>query len=217
MRLATFSCSSATTYLTMPKYLGTGLPTPAKSYAIDWVPILSQDVGNVASVTFADGTDGVVMDSTFDEYKWEFVDIHPHTDSAGFQFQVNAAGGSGFNETFTSAATNAYHGEDDTYVSFAYSGSYDQDQDAGYQYIQGANSGSDTNQSSGGVLHIFAPSNTTNVKQFMSWNHHDEYDQYSSIMYIGGYINTTSAIDEINFRFHTGNITGIITMYGLAK
>lgn len=204
----------------MPNYIGTGLPTPAKSYAIDWVPILSQEVSpatGAASIIFADGSGGVVFDSTFDEYKWEFVDIHPLTDSAGFQFQVNAAGGTGFNETFTSAATNAYHGEDGINSSFAYSTSYDQDQDAGYQYIQGANSGSDTNQSSGGVLHIFAPSNTTHVKQFISWNHHDEYDEYSSIMYIGGYINTTSAIDEIAFRFHSGLIGGIITMYGLAK
>ena len=35
---------------------------------------------------------------------------------------------------------------------------------------------------------------------------------------VAGYINTTSAIDEISFKFSSGNIdAGIIKMYGVIK
>jgi hypothetical protein len=48
--------------------------------------------------------------------------------------------------------------------------------------------------------------------------HQDSYAAYARMTFISGYINTTSAIDEISFKFDSGNIdTGEIKMYGLAK
>ena len=49
-----------------------------------------------ASATI-DITSGI--DSTYDSYEFHFVNMHPATDDVQFQFQVNAAGQSGFNET----------------------------------------------------------------------------------------------------------------------
>ena len=40
---------------------------------------------------------------------------------------------------------------------------------------------------------------------------------YSSNAYVGGYINTTSAVDAIQFKFSSGNIdSGVIKLYGVS-
>ena len=36
------------------------------------------------------------------------------------------------------------------------------------------------------------------------------------ISYVGGYINDTTAIDNINFQMDSGNFDGVIQMYGIA-
>ena len=42
-------------------------------------------------------------------------------------------------------------------------------------------------------------------------------DSYTMECYGAGYINTTSAIDEISFKFESGNIdAGTIYMYGVS-
>jgi hypothetical protein len=67
-----------------------------------------------------------------------------------------------------------------------------------------------------GRLMIFEPSNTAIVKNFMSDGcmHTGSNEAENDI--VGGFINTTSAIDEINFAFSAGNITsGSISMYGV--
>ena len=70
--------------------------------------ISTATASDAASVDITSG-----IDSTYDEYMFVLTDIHPETDRAYFSFQVNAAGGSGFNETITSSAFAAYHQEDD--------------------------------------------------------------------------------------------------------
>jgi hypothetical protein len=57
-----------------------------------------------ASIEFTSG-----IDSTYKEYVFYFVNMHPATDGATFQFQGNASGGSRYNETITSTYFNAYH------------------------------------------------------------------------------------------------------------
>jgi hypothetical protein len=46
-----------------------------------------------ATVSFTTG-----IDATYNEYQFHFVNMHPATDNVHFQFQVNAAGQTGFNE-----------------------------------------------------------------------------------------------------------------------
>ena len=45
-----------------------------------------------SSLDFVDGTSDVVMDNTYNEYQFQFVNCHPATDSVWLTFQVNAAG-----------------------------------------------------------------------------------------------------------------------------
>jgi hypothetical protein len=48
-----------------------------------------------ASIEFTSG-----IDSTYKEYVFYFVNMHPATDGATFQFQGNASGESGYNENY---------------------------------------------------------------------------------------------------------------------
>jgi hypothetical protein len=65
---------------------------------------------------------------------------------------------------------------------------------------------------------LYAPSSTTYVKHFTSTGNGIHASNYSITLHVAGYINTTAAIDEISFKFESGNIdAGVIKMYGIAK
>jgi hypothetical protein len=174
------------------------------------VYIASVTASSSASVSFTSG-----IDSTYNEYQFHFVNIHPQTDSAQFQFQVNAAGASGFNEEITSTAFRAYHNEGDTGTSLSYDAGADLAQGTGYQNLTAGN-GSDNDQATAGMLSLYAPSSTTYVKHFMSLVNDANEGDYINSNYRSGYINITTAVDEISFKYNTGNIdAGSIHMYGV--
>ena len=164
-----------------------------------------------ATVEFTTG-----IDATYNEYQFHFVNIHGQTDDKQFQFQVNAVGASGFNETITSTAHYAYHRENDSEAVLAYRTQADQAQGTGYQALVGYNMGNDNDQSASGILTLYDPSSTTYVKHFTSNGHVAVYNDIAANLFTAGYINTTSAIDEISFKFNSGNIdAGTIHMYGV--
>lgn len=173
--------------------------------------ISSQTASSSSSLSFTSG-----IDSTYDVYEWHFINMHPATDGVEFSFQVNADGASGFNETITSSVARMYTDYTNTYKSFAYRTGTDQAQGTAYQKMTEYTS-NENDSGVGGVLTLYAPSSTTYVKHFMLTTT-DMYDSTSlSTFYTGGYINTTSAIDEIDFKFSSGNIdSGEIRMYGVA-
>ena len=145
---------------------------------------------------------------------FEFININPATDQAEIQFQVNAAGESGFNETITSSYFRPYHNEADTDSGLGYVGGQDQADGTAYQPLS-ENSGNAADECCAGELHLFNPSSTTLVKNFYS--RIQEYNgDYSLENYAAGFINTTLAIDEISFKMNTGNMAaGTIKMYGI--
>jgi hypothetical protein len=52
----------------------------------------------------------------------------------------------------------------------------------------------------------------------MATTHSANPDDFTQNIYAAGYINDTTAIDEISFKFTSGNIdAGQIKMYGIAK
>ena len=171
-----------------------------------------------ATLSFVDGTDGVVLDGTYKEYVFTFNNMHPATNGANFQFQGNAAGGSGYNETITSTMFMANHNEGNTTTQFGYEGGYDLAQGTGFQALQsGGLIGNGNDECLSGQLTIYNPSDTTFVKHFIATtNQYSSYD-YSINSYVAGYFNTTSAIDEIQFKMASGNIdAGDICLYGIA-
>jgi len=154
------------------------------------------------------------IDSTYDKYMFVCVGIHPSANSEGFQFQVSTDGGASYGVLKTTTAFQAGHYESGSSYEFQYEANRDRAQSTGAQWlVQGL--GNDADQSCAGILHFYAPSSTTYVKQFYSrfQNYHDS--NLSQDWYIGGYINTTSAVTAIKFIMSSGNIdAGTIKMYG---
>ena len=167
-----------------------------------------------ATLSFVDGSSDVVLDDTYKEYMFTFNNIHPETDAANFLFQGNAAGGSGYNETMTTTVFRAYHNETDADTNLYYGGDHDQAQGTSFQMLMDA-CDNDNDSCLAGSLRLFNPSNTTFVKHFIA-DCQAVIGTYSQESFTAGYFNTTSAIDEIQFKFHTGDIdAGDICLYGI--
>ena len=169
-----------------------------------------------STLSFVDGTSDVVLDNTYPIYKFVWINIHPSGDGTQFSFQGNAAGGSGYNETMTSAGFKAYHDEGDTGTSLAYSGGgKDQAQQTSFESLGHATS-NDNDHACSGELWLFNPSSTTYVKHFIARIIETEDNNNAQDIYKSGYFNTTSAIDEIQFKMESGNIdAGTIQLIGI--
>jgi hypothetical protein len=181
------------------------------------VLIKEQTASASASISFVDGTDGVVLDSTYNTYLFKFINIHPATDSVGFSFNLSSDGGSSYNVTKTTTLFVTYHSEADDATTLQYDDSRDMAQGTGYA-ILGGNTGNDNDQASSGYLHLFNPSSTTYVKHFISNFSNSHSGDYTYTNYVAGYGNTTSAINAIDFKFSSGNIdAGTIKLYGVRE
>ena len=176
--------------------------------------IKNLDASSSGTLSFVDGSDSVDLDNTYKTYLFRFVNIHAANDNVDFEFQGNAAGGSGFNETITSSMFIAEHKENDN-TDFTYRGSNEQAQGTSFQDIA-YNVGNDNDQGLSGELYLFNPSNTTFVKHFMANIATHAHQENIINHYTAGYFNTTSAIDEIQFKFSGGDIdSGRIALYGI--
>jgi len=170
----------------------------------------TQTASSSATISFTSG-----IDSTYDEYVFKFINIHASAQYSNFEFQANASGGSGFNETITSTFFEAKHNENDSEALMRYKTDNDQANGTAYQNIS-VSAGTDNDASCSGTLQLFNPSSTTFVKHFISTVQNYRDSDQSQISYVAGYINTTSAIDEISFKFSSGNIdSGTIKLYGV--
>ena len=172
--------------------------------------ISKQTASASATISFTSG-----IDSTYKEYIFYFNNIHPATDNTALSFQGNASGGSGYNETITSTFFQANHSEDGSGGSLGYRTSEDQAQGTAFQQL-GYGVGNGNDECASGYLHLFNPSSTTFVKHFISRVQVYHKSDISYDMYSAGYFNTTSAIDEIQFKMSSGNIdSGDIILFGL--
>ena len=175
--------------------------------------ISTQTASSSASLSFTSG-----IDSTYKEYIFKLINIHPATDTSHFTFNFSTDGGSSYNVTKSSAAFRAYHYEDGTSGNgLSYSAGSDLQQSTNYQYFNWEMS-NDNDSSISGTLHLFDPSNTTFLKRFIATSNNvgDGSPNYSNHQFTSGYGNTTSAIDAIDFKFNSGNIdSGVIKMYGV--
>ena len=168
-----------------------------------------------STLSFVDGTSDVVLDSTYKEYLFIFNNLHPANNGVELEFQGNAAGGSGFNETMTTTIFKAGHGEDGSGAGLNYESGADQAQGTNYQDIA-RYVGNGNDECVSGMLHLFNPSSTTFVKHFIARTQMYHASDESEDCFTAGYFNTTSAIDEISFKFSSGDIdAGDICLYGI--
>ena len=167
------------------------------------------------TLSFVNGSSDVVLDNTYKEYIFYFVNMHPATDGAWFEFNMSTDGGSNYNVTKTSSSFNAFHYESDSSSGLAYRTDFDLAQSTSFQTIA-PYLGNGNDESASGFVKIFNPSSTTFVKHFIARNSSQGDTDYSRDGYYAGYGNTTSAVDAIQFKMSSGNIdAGTITLYGI--
>ena len=169
------------------------------------------------TIQFQDGSSSVVLDNTYPIYLFKIINMHPAVDNHIFEFQGNAAGASGYNETITSTSFRTIHYENGSGGALSYTGNDDQAQGTDHQHLaNGVGNANDEGLS--GELYLFNPSSTTFVKHFIAVTQFYEAAnaQASSSVHTSGYFNTTSAIDEIQFKMASGNIdSGTFKLYGI--
>jgi len=199
--------------------------TPAASKAIKFNSnnngIETGDVGGsmVLLETQTASSDGTIsftsnIDSTYKEYIFKCINIHPETDNANFQ--VNFRDGStAYDATKTTTYIKSRHGENASLGNLIYDDGNDLAQSTGVQILI-ENPGADDDHALSGILHLFDPSNTTFAKHFISDFNATSGDDKSDHILVAGYCNVTAAIDGVQFSFASGNIdSGTFKLYGV--
>ena len=172
----------------------------------------TQTASSSASISFTSN-----IDSTYPIYLFKFINIHP---SANANLEFNATtDGSNYNVVKTSIAFFNEHEEDGGNGQMGYSG-IDEAQATGFQQLTtGSNPCDDNDGSIVGTLKIFAPSDTTFVKHFISrttFMGENGSDRSTNSGYVSGYFNTQSAITGFQFKMRSGDIdSGTIKLYGI--
>lgn len=173
--------------------------------------ISSQTASSSSSLSFTTG-----IDSTYKEYVFKFINIHPSVNDAQFHFQGSTNGGSSYGITMTTTRFNAFHNEAGSSSGLTYRTGDDLAQSTSYSLISGEQ-GIENDECTSATLHLFDPSNTTFVKHFIATTSQNTSGDYEYNGFSAGYFNTTSAINAIDFKMSSGNIdSGTIIMYGVS-
>ena len=168
-----------------------------------------------ATLSFVDGSDGVVLDDTYKEYMFTFNNIHPASDQVDFMFNFSTDGGSNYNVAKTSTQIIAYNHEGGAGQGLQYSTVQDIAQGTGFDKVV-SDVGNENDEAGSGSITLFNPSSTTFVKHYLIRGVVGN-GAYAQDELKGGYGNTTSAINAVQFKFISGNIdTGDICLYGIA-
>jgi hypothetical protein len=171
--------------------------------------ISEQTASGSASISFTSE-----IDSTYRTYIFKYINIHPSSDASQFEFNLSSDGGSNYNVTKQSSYFIAYNLESGG-SGFEYLGSKDLANSTSVQpLIRYMGNGSD--EAGSGYLHLYNPSSTTFVKHFIASGNMYRADDGTETNLVGGYGNTTSAINAIQFSISTGTFDGTIKMYGIA-
>ena len=167
-----------------------------------------------STLSFVDGTDGVVLDSTYPVYVFKFINIHPSNNLVNFQLNFRD-GGTAYDAIKTTTAFRAYHNEAGNDTTFGYVAPFDVAQGSGV-HILANNMGNENDESLSGELYLFNPSSTTFVKHFIADLNNYNQDNFSVRHLSAGYCNTTTAIDGIQFSCSAGDIdAGTFKLYGI--
>ena len=180
------------------------------------IPTLITTNTTASNVTEMDFSSGIT--SAYDEYMFVFTNIDHAGSEVDFQFQVNATDDDGGDYdvsliTSTHFYASKLEADSATYDRLVYTTGHDLAQSASFQNL-GFDSSNGADDNYDGIMHLFNPASTTFVKHF-----------YSRVLtsgvardhFVAGYINDTTAIDDIRFKMSDGgNFTGSIHMYGIS-
>ena len=183
----------------------TALPSGVSAKSL--ILLATTTASSSATISFTSG-----IDSTYKEYIFKFIDVHPAS-ASHFEFNGSIDGGSNYNVTKTTTAFQSTLYENDTNASLGYITSQDLAQSTSDKQLA-RNMGNDNDSCVAGYLHLYEPSNTTFVKHFISIC--NVHKTYSSQNFTSGYLNTTSAVNAVKFEMASGNIyAGTFKLYGI--
>ena len=169
-----------------------------------------------STISFVNGAADVVLDSTYDEYCFKYISLHPATDATEIQFQGSIDGGSNYNVAITSTAFQGYNNEAGSSANVAYYTADDLAQGTGFQNLCN-NVGNANDECVSGTLYLFNPSSTTFIKNWINRSQSYSGGDLALDGHQAGYFNTTSAINAIQFKMTGGNIdAGKIKLYGIS-
>ena len=172
------------------------------------------------TLSFVHGSSSVVLDGTYKEYVFKYINIHPSADwNNWFAFQGSTNGGSSYGVTVTNTAFRSYHNEAGTQTGLSYLDSYDQAQSTDFIRLCEDTSAANADENLSGEVKIFNPADTTFVKHYIGTSQTGTAkvgNVYPLHWFGGGYFNTTSALNAFQFKFNSGNIdSGTVKLYGV--
>ena len=180
------------------------------------IPTLITATNATSNVTEIDFSSNIT--SAYDHYMFVFINIDHAGSEVEFQFQVNATDDDGGDYDVSLITTSLFFAmkqptEDETYDKMGYSTAHDLAQSANFVTL-GFDSSNGATDTYDGIMHLFNPASTTYVKHFYS---RVLAGGVAKDVFGGGYINDTTAIDDIRFKMSDGgNFTGSIHMYGIS-
>ena len=179
------------------------------------VHISTHTGSNASSIQITSG-----IDSTYPLYMFEITNLRSES-GANLLMNFSTDGGSSYNVNKTSSAfvaANHEPGGEAPGSNLFYTFSYDLANSSDDQYIGMIGKGGIHTGADGGIagnIFLFNPSNTTFVKHFISRIHaHAEYPGAGDCN-VGGFCNTTSAINAVKFLALAQNCTGTIKLFGI--
>jgi hypothetical protein len=189
----------------------TSIPASITGSALNLIS--TQTASSSSAISFTSG-----IDSTYKEYLFKFINIHPQTDDTHFTVNFSADSGSNYNVTKTTTLFVSQNAENAGFTGLSYQGSIDLAQSTAAQQLC-FGLGNDNDENMCGTLNLYSPSNTTFAKHFLSEcssPSHDTSPEQTHV-FVSGYGNTTSAIDAVQFAMSSGNIdSGVIKLYGVS-
>ena len=191
---------------------GTGLVKSPEAAGGAWTFISKLTASGSATLSFTSG-----LDSTYKEYRFYFVNIHPENEGDGVKFSFNFSvdGGSNYNVTKTTTAFRAYHNESDA-SAVGYRTGSDLAQGTGFQELGDDINAGDGDECTSGYVHLYNPSDTTYVTHFIARNNIHSTGQAKDY-FTAGFANTTSAVNAVQFKMSADNIdAGDIILHGLS-
>ena len=165
---------------------------------------------NAASSSFTSS-----IDSTYKLYIFKFINLNPATDDASLTFQCNATDTADYNDiAMTTTIWVAYNQDDGSGGAISLQDGRDQAAGTNYQDIA-FDLGNGADECASGTFWLFNPSNTTYMKHWYSRVTSHDCGNFSHDTHAAGYLNDTTAIDDIQFKMSSGNFDGTIKMYGV--
>ena len=154
------------------------------------------------------------ISNTYNHYIFTFYGYQPATNNTALNVQFSTNGGSSYGISTTDTVYQTAHDNANSYTDFQYLSSEDHASDTGFIQL-GHTVGSDPKECGVYEFHLFDPA-STNFTYWICKAQVYTYHDFSAFWGLSGQIQSTTAIDAIQFKSSSGNIDlGTFKVWGL--